>query len=203
MADFLRSDSLVFIPHQQVTRPGSVIGSEVAFATRLSLQIVCYHAPVDAVANTEPGNFLIQSNPSAAPDNQDWATVARFAADTGLPQSEPIGAVVNPGDTLIPVTDTTGFTAGDPVYIRDFSVVTDGEWGRIRRVQTGLNMTMTDGVANAHDTLDTIFTQAEAFVFEAQLYVPSRWRVIFEYESSAGPSDVHIKATGVTIDSFQ
>ena len=197
MATFTRNAGVVFLAHQAATHPVTLVGADQDASSAIGLEIVCFHALVEAVANTNPGSFLVQGSPSTSGDD-DWATQAQFTPLITTPDSELLSGVEAIGSTVLDVASTVGFAAGQLLYIQDAGVLTDSEWRLCESVNAGVSVDIVDGLTNAKDASDTIWNDAEVFTFRLTTNVLPRYRVIFQHEGAVA-ANAHVKATGTII----
>jgi len=188
--DSSKEGGISILDHQAVTHPNTVKGEDVDVRTLDAATIVCFHAPVEAVPNTNPGKFLIQVSGVNSGD-VDWATVAEHVANTGTPATEnmnPIGS----GHTTFTVASTAGFAAGDMLYLQDISDVVGGEWEQCKSIVVDASISIIDGLSTAKDTGDVAWNNAEVFITQLDLAAIVRVRVIFQHEGTAG-ANAHVK----------
>jgi hypothetical protein len=191
----------VALAHQAVTHPTTVVGSALDVSTKLAMTIALFHASVEAVANTNPGKFLIQVS-GAASGNEDWATIYEFDATISTADSEGINATEPVGETALAVdAATAGFVANDILYIQDTTVVADGEWARCREIVTDTTIDLVDGLTNQKDNADVIWNDADIWTCQLDLTAVGRVRVVFQSEGAAG-ANCHIKAMAIYGDAI-
>lgn len=202
MATFTPSKTAgtTILNHQAVTHPDTVKGSAQDVSTKLAATIICFHASVEVQANTNPGTFLIQVSGSASGD-EDWATAAQFTAMVSTADTEAMTATEPQGETVLAVASTSGFVAGDGLYIQDTGTLADSEWARCQEFVTNTSINLIDGLTNQKDSADVIWNDAEIFVCTLDLTAVTRLRVVFQHEGATG-ANVHIKAMMVTGDSI-
>jgi len=189
----------VVLAHQAITHPATVKGAAQA-GGKVKAVIEMFHAPVEAAANTNPGQFLVQVSQVASGD-EDWATVWSGAATISTADTEPMTATEPVGETVLAVASTTGFVANDPLYVQDTGVVDAGEWARCNRIVSNTSIDLIDGLTNQKDNADVIWNDADIFVYELDLGAIARWRVIFQHQGAAG-ADCHVKAIATVQDSW-
>jgi hypothetical protein len=177
-----------------------VKGAAQDVSTKISATILCFHASVQAVENTNPGKFLVQVSGSSSGD-EDWATIAEFTAQVSTADTEALTATEPAAETVLAVASTTGFVAGDWVYIQDAGVLADSEWGRLQEVVTDTSLNLIDGLTNGKDASDFVWNDAEIFIAQLDLSAVGRLRVVFQHEGAAG-ANAHVKALMVTADSI-
>jgi hypothetical protein len=200
MATITKTAGTAVLAHQAVTHPDTVKGSAQDVSTKLAATIICFHASVEATANTNPGSFLVQVSGSASGD-EDWATVAQFTATSSTADDEAMTATEPAGETVLAVASTTGFVAGDTLYIQDVGTVADSEWAKCQEIVTNTSVNLIDGLTNAKDSSDKIWNDADIFTCSLDLTAISRLRVVFHHEGAAG-ANCHVKALMVTGDSI-
>jgi len=200
MANISKTAGIAVLAHQALTHPDTVKGSAQDVSTKLAATILCFHASVEAAANTNPGSFLVQVSGAASGD-EDWATVAQFTAQVSTADTEAMTATEPAAETVLACASTTGFVAGDNLYIRDSGTLADSEWAKCQEIVTNTSINLIDGLTVQKDNADVIWNDAEIFVCSLDLTAISRLRVIFQHEGAAG-ANVHVKALMVTGDSI-
>ena len=200
MATIAKTAGAAVLAHQAITHPDTVKGSAQDVSTKLAATILCFHASVEAAANTNPGSFFVQVSGAASGD-EDWATIAQFPAMVSTADTEAMTATEPAAETVLACASTTGFVAGDNLYIQDASVVADGEWGKCQEIVTNTSINLIDGLTTQKDNADVIWNDAEIFAASLDLTAVSRLRVVFQHEGAAG-ANVHVKALMVTGDSI-
>lgn len=199
-ATYSKTAGTAILAHQAVTHPDTVAGSAQDVSTALAATIIMFHALVEATANTNAGSFLVQVSGSDS-GNEDWATVAQFTANSTTADTEAMTATEPAGETVLAVASTTGFVAGDLLYIQDAGTVADGEWARCQEIVTDTSINLIDGLTNAKDSSDVIWNDANVFVAQLDLIAVTRVRVVFQHEGATG-ANVHVKALMITGDSI-
>ena len=199
MANITKSYGIA-LAHQAVTHPATVVGSALDVSTKLGLTLALFHASVEAVANTNPGKFLVQLS-GAASGNEDWVTVYTFDATISTADTEAMTATEPIGETALAVTSTAGFVANDLLYIQDTGTLANSEWGRCREIVTNTTINLVDGLTNAKDSSDIIKNDADMFTCQLDLTAVARARVVFQHEGTAG-ANCHIKAMAIYGDSI-
>lgn len=190
----------VALAHQAVTHPATVVGSALDVSTKLAMTLALFHASVEAVANTNPGKFLVQIS-GAASGNEDWVTIYEFDATVSTADTEAMTATEPIGETSLAVASTTGFVVNDILYIQDTGVLADSEWGRCREITGTPTIDLVDGLTNQKDNADVIWNDADMFTCQLDLTSVGRVRVVFQHEGAAG-ANCHIKAQAIYGDSI-
>lgn len=203
MATFTASKTAgtAVLSHQAVTHPDTVKGSAQDVSTKVGrATIICFHGLVEATANTNGGSFYVQVSGSGSGD-EDWATVAQFTAAAVTAATEAMTATEPAAETVLAVASTTGFAAGNMLYIQDTTTVADSEWGQCQEIVTNTSINLIDGLTNQKDSADVIWNEAEIFVCTVDLMGVTRLRVVFQHEGATG-ANCHVKALMVTGDSI-
>ena len=200
MATISKTDGIAILAHQAVTHPDTVKGSAQDVSTKLAATIILFHASVEAVANTNPGKFLVQISGSASGD-EDWATIDEFDATISTADTEAMTDTEPTGETSLAVASTTGFVANDILYIQDTGVLADSEWARCQDIVTDTSIDLIDGLTNAKDSSDVIWNDADVFTCQIDLTAVTRVRVVFQHEGAAG-ANCHVKGLLITGDSI-
>jgi hypothetical protein len=200
MATPSKTGGTVLLSHQAVTHPDTIVGDAQDVSTKFKVRVYCYHSSVEAAANTNPGSFLIMTSPVASGD-EDWAIEVKFDAQVSTADTEALSGSESAGATVLEVASTTGFVAGDNLYIQDTGTVADGEWNRCQEIVTNTSINLIFGLTNAKDSADVVWNDAEVFTADIDVADAIRLRVVFQHEGAAGVN-VHVKAFMVTLDSI-
>ena len=200
MATITKTQGTSVLTHQAVSHPDTVKGSAQDVSTKLAATILLFHALVEATANTNAGSFYVQVSASSSGD-EDWVTVAQFTANTSTPDTEAMTATEPAAETTLAVASTTGFVAGDLLYIEDTGTVGDSEWAMCQEIVTNTSIILVDGLTNEKDSSDVIWNDANLFVCQLDLTAVGRVRVMFQHEGATG-ANCHVKAMMVTGDSI-
>lgn len=201
----VKTDSVTVLSHQAVTHPVTVVGSAIDCRTKRSVTIFLYHAYVEAAADTDFGKFLIQVRPDTGEGaaTEHWASVVELGAKnplTPFAATRALSGTEGIGDTSLAVSATTGFAAGDLIYIQDTGTLADSEWNRLKTLVANTNLQLLDGLTNAKDSADVIWGSASKFVVTLSLESIESFRVVWQHEGATGANG-HIKALAVTYDS--
>ncbi len=188
MADFTQSKSAI-ISHQAVTNPESVKGSAVDIREALDALIVIRHAYIEAVdpGGIEPEFHVMASlDQTASPPADSWFKVVSFkATDPGAaPATEAMTATEPAAETSLACASTTGFAAGDEIYVRDTSTEANSEWHVIDKIVTNTSIDIFEGLVNQKDNADIIWGSAQAF----RIPIPGNVGHINVYYSNEGSS---------------
>lgn len=187
------------LTHQAVTHPDTVKGSAVDVSTKMGATVFLFHASVEAAANTNPGTFRVEGSAAASGD-EDWVTLAEVAATISTADTEAMTATEPSGETVLAVASTTGFVAGDRLYIQDTGTLADSEWARCQEIVSNTSINLIDGLTTGKDSADVIWNDADAWAIYVDLSGITRIRAVFQHEGAVG-ANVHVKGTMVTLDS--
>ena len=177
-----------------VTHPGNVKGTTLDVSTKLSATIDMFAARVEATANTNAGTFYVRTSAQASGD-QDWATKFKFTMNSGtVPAGVALGANESIGDTVIELASTTGFVAGDLIYLKD-GTLSESEFRYIRSLVANTSVTLFDGLTAAKTiTTDFAWPEAEHFGVTIDLTSVRRLRVDFVHELGTPAANCDVKA---------
>ena len=199
MATISKTADIAILAHTAITHPDTLVGSAQDVSTKLAATIVLFHCSVEATANTNSGVFLIQVSGSAS-GNEDWVTIVSFAATVSTADTEALTATEPVGETVLAVASTTGFVAGDYVYIQN-TTLASGEWGRLQEIVTNTSLNLMDGLTNQQTNTSVAWNDADIFIAQVDLTAVTRIRVVFQHEGATG-ANVHVKGLMVTGDSI-
>lgn len=137
-----------------------------------------HHAYVEVATPTNPPSFYIQVNLGTT--DESWVTVAQFTASNAAVVVENLTATEPAAETVMTVVSTTGFVAGDYIYIDDVGTPANSEWHQVQQLDSvGTDITLTAGLVTEKDTSDNIYSEAETFTMRLDLSGVARWRVIY------------------------
>lgn len=188
------------LSHQAVTHPDTVKGSATDVSSKIGLAtIICFHASVEATANTNAGLFLIQGSGSASGD-EDWAILAQVQATVSTADTEAMTATEPAAETVLAVASTTGFAANDLLYIQH-TTVGNGEWARCQEIVTNTSINLIDGLTNEQTSSSVIWNDADVVPVQIDITGLTRVRVVFQHEGAVG-ANCHVKALMVTLDTY-
>ena len=200
MSAFNKTQGITILTHQAVAHPGTVKGDIQDVSTKLSATLILSHASVEAAANTNPGTFHVRISASASGD-EDWVTIQKFTAQVSTADTEALTATEPSGETVLACTSTTGFAAGDGLYIQDTEKVVNSEWRVCQEIVTNTSINLLDGLARRKESSDVVWNDAEIFHMQLDLSSVGRLSVFFQHEGASG-ANVHVKAMMITGDSI-
>lgn len=197
-----KTDSVSVIAHQSAVHPTTIVGSAIDATTKYKADVYLYHGYVEAVADTNPGKFLVQVRPDngAGTVTEHWITVATLPAAGTTPDTEAMTATEPVGETVMAVASTTGFAVEDELYIQDTVTLADSEWATCRTFATNVSITLIDGLTTQKDSADVIWNDARKWVVPIDLSAAESFRVVWIHEGATGANG-HVKALAITYDS--
>ena len=201
MTVIAKTQGIELVAHQAVTHPGTVVGSAYDVTGAMAASIFCYHAFVEAAANTNPGSFLIQASPHDT-GNETWATISTIGTSITTADTEAMTATEPVGETSLAVAFTTDFVPGDILYIQDTGTLANSEWNRCQEIVTDTSIELIDGLTNAKDSSDIIWNDAQQTVVTLDTTAYRRLRVVFQHEGAAG-ANVHIHVLMILAERVQ
>lgn len=197
-----KTDSVEVLAHQAATHPITIKGSAIDCRTKRAAVVFLYHGYVEATADTNPGVFKVQVRPDPGDGtvNEHWITVAEFAVKGTTPDTEAMTATEPIGETVLAVASTSGFVAGDLLYVQDTGTLADSEWGECQEVVSNTSIDLVDGLTAAKDSSDVIWNDSSRFVCALDLNGIESFRVVWSHEGGTGANG-HVKAIASTYDS--
>lgn len=188
------------ISHQAITHPDTVKSSAIDVSTKLAATLFLFWASVEAAANTNAGSFLIFASAASSGD-EDWTLIRRVITPGGTAATEAMTATEPVAETVLACASTTGFAAGDVLYVQDTGTLADSEWNWCQEIVTNTSINLLWGLTNQKDNADVIWNAAMVAAVELDLSAISRLMVVFQHEGATGANG-HIKATMVSADSL-
>lgn len=179
-------------------------GVEIDVSGKFSAEIVAYHCPVEiATANTNPGTFHVMLNPFDSGVDEGWAEYGSgFTPPASTNADQLLSGAQSAGDTVMLVSDTTGFVLSDHLYVQDVGTLADGEFGH-QAVGLVINtsITLLDALEKAKTSSDKIWNDA----FEIPITVPVesalRLRLDFTHFGAVG-ANCHVLGMVTHLDSI-
>lgn len=195
MSDLTQSATQTIIAHSALTHPAMLEGTPVACAGYLAGLIVVKIANIEVTANATGVKVWIQGSFETTGDDA-WFDLLTFDGSTAAAESEALTATEPVAETVIACASTTNLTVGDWIYIRDGSVVADGEWHKITKVVTNTSIHIDYGLLVQKDSADTIYTEADVWKAFVSLEGLKRVNVLVVHEAATG-SDLHVLVQAV------
>ena len=119
---FWKQEFRSLLAHQAATHEITIAGAPIDVDGKWKATVWCLHALVEAAANTNPGQFLVQGNALQA-GSAEWATLVPFTVTNATPATEAMTATEPAGETVLAVASTAGFAAGNEIYVANSTVV--------------------------------------------------------------------------------
>lgn len=160
MSTFAKTVQSDLIALQSVAANSVVVGSPVDVSAKLGGLIHARFGRRSATSGTAGVNIRLESSHSASGDNS-WFPFAQFTTAFVACDTEAVSGTVSSGTNVITVASTSGFTAGDVVFI-DNGTIGNSEWGRVKSIVTNTSITIEDNLVNAQ-TGATLYDSAEIF----------------------------------------
>lgn len=182
----------------------TAIGSDLDVKTSLSAGIYIYHANIETTANATGVEYILQGRWSTgATSDEDWVDILTFQTGVVAAVATEIAGNEAAGQTSITVDadPTAAFTRGIKCYVEDKSVVADGEWAIVDHSVAVTDVFIVDGLTNAKDASDTMWTQAEMYYTTVGLGGFNFVRMLMQHTAVTG-SNIHFKAEMVEVTSF-
>lgn len=202
MANFTVTTVADTIAKQRLAHPGHVIGTtEVPAEGSILAKIWMYHALHEVQVNTNPGSFYIQTRGEAV--NDQWMSVAQFTVSDGTAATIDLTATEAIGETVLAVSNSSGFAAGDYIFVDDATADTDDEWHLIAQIDSvGTDLTLAEGLVAAKASGDDAWTLAEGFYYELNLAGVFEYRVVYIHRGGTG-ADVALWVRFVEATDFE
>lgn len=171
------------------------LGSALDVSTAMGGLVYVRFGRRAATAAGAGANIRLEASHSASADNS-WYPFAVFTTAFAAASDQAVNGVVAAGATAITVTDTTGFTAGDLIFI-DNGTIGNSEWARIKTISGGVSVTVEDALVNAA-TSCTIYDSAEIY---APVAIPEgAYRIRCVVDASLFTQACAVEARYSTID---
>lgn len=190
--------------HVGATASGTTIGADIDIRTFLSAGFHIFHANVETTANATGVEYKIQVRYStAATSDEDWITLYTFQTGTTAAVAAEIAGTEAAGQTSIDVDadPTAAFTRGIVCYVQDTTTVADSEWAQVDFSVAVTTVNLVDGLTNAKDSADTIWTKAETNYSTHDLGGYSWVRAVVVHTAATG-SNIEFKVEMVQVTDF-
>lgn len=199
-----KTQDISVITLQKLTvAPRVLISSVLNVASAFSAGLYIRLGRVTTSAFTASVNIRIEASPTSS-GNTHWHPVngAQFTSALGSSvASQALTAASVVGDKTLTMAATTNFAVGDLVFIDDTVDVTKGEFGRIASINTGVSITLEEGLTYAHAvTTTTVYDQAEQYYAQIDCQDKGRLRLVIDGAGAA--QNFAIDAMAVTEDSI-
>lgn len=179
-------DDVELIALQLVTSaPRVVISSELDTTNLTSISVTIHLGRQTETAFTAGVNFRIEMSPAPS-GTGNWHVITQFTSALGSSvASQAVGAAgAAAGQKVIPMTDTTGFSAGDMIFIQN-ATLANSEFHRISAVTTNTSITIEDNLQNSQPATSTVYDQAESYYALIDTSSIKRMRVVIDGSGAA------------------
>lgn len=178
---------------------GTVLISDVQdVSTKLAATIFIHFAKVDPNALTTGCEIRIEASAKATGDDQ-WFPIQTFRSSIAAPVQEQLTGTNNSGDTVLEMVSTTGFAAGQIVFIEASPDVSVSEWARINAVTLNTSVTLVDTLTLSQ-TGSELWSGAEMYVAQVDLTAIGRIRMVADASNTG--RNVVVQAHMVTGDTI-
>ncbi len=176
--------------HTAATLSGLTIGGDKDVKTSLSAIVYIYHAPVETVTPLGTEYKIQIRGATGATSDEDWVTFHTYVTGLTAAVAAEVAGNEAAGQTSIDVDadPTTAFVRGADIYIQDTTTVADSEWGEVDFSVAVTTVNLVDGLTNAKDAADTLWTQAEKVAIYVPLDGVSFIRCIVQHIGATGPN---------------
>lgn len=155
-----------------------VISSELPVTNVTSASIMIHMGRTVTTAFTAGINFRIEASSQSSGDGH-WYPITIFTSALGSSvATEAVSAAAVAGQNVIPMADTTGFVAGDIIFIQN-TTIGNSEFARVALVTAATSITIEDNLVNTQTT-STVFDQAELYYAQIDCSSIIRLRLVVD-----------------------
>lgn len=198
MATFSKTQGTSVLALQSVASGAVLISSAQDVSTKIAVTLFIHFGRRAATALTVGAQIRIEASSKASGDGH-WYPLFIYTTDIAAASDQAVNGTCNSGQAVIPMTDTTGFVAGDIIYI-DNGTIGNSEWGRIKSIVGNTSVTIEDNLVNAQ-TGATVYDQAQIFrAVDINCRAIGRLRVVVD-NTGTGQA-IAVEADMVSADSF-
>lgn len=198
-SSFTKTIQTALLSLQSVASNTVVKSSELAVTSTLAASIYIHFGRRAATALTTGMIFRVEGSAKSSGDGH-WFVIggAQFQTNIDSVGDEAVSGTCNAGQNEIAMASTTGFSAGDLVYI-DNSTIANSEWHRIKSVTTNTKIVLEDNLVNAQ-TGSTVYAGAQMFTANVDLSGVRRLRLVANGYGTG--QAVAVEAEIITCDSI-
>jgi hypothetical protein len=162
---------------QSVAASSVLISSALLVPTTFAATMMIRFGRRIATAAGAGVNFRIEGSSRASGDGF-WTPLDVFQSDFVAATAQAATGTNNAGQKVITMAVTTGFAAGQIVYI-DNTTIGNSEWGRIKSVSGGVSITLEDNLQNAQNAgAATVYNKAEMYASVLDLTAMKQLRLV-------------------------
>jgi len=202
MATVTKTVATSVLSLQQMAALGTLKSAVQTVTTKFAAQLGVHLGRDDTGGALPVGvTFRVEASMKSSGDDQ-WFPLAEYTSGTTTPSDELLTAGSEPaGSTVLECANTTGFTAGDLILIKN-TTIANSEFARIVSIVTNTSVTVLDAITNAQ-TGSTIYDQAEFWSPVVDLLNVTRLRLHADASFTGGTGrTVVIEAYMNTCDSI-
>ena len=174
------------------------LGTALDVSTKMGGLVYVRFGRRAATAAGAGANLRLEASHSATLDNS-WYPFAIFTTAFAACSDEAVTASAASGQKVISCASTTGFTAGDIIFI-DNTTIGNSEWARIKSIEGTPSVTVEDNLVNTHSSIATMYDSAEIYAPVAFPEGASRIRLVVD--ASLFTQACAVEARYSTIDSI-
>lgn len=201
MANYTKTSGVTVIALVAVTNPSYVQSNEIPIDSTISISLGLFVGRVAATADTNPATYYVERNMNATGD-EGWESMLSFKPVAATAATEALDAIAAAGQKVITVASTTGFVAGDQVYVEDTVTIGNGEFHTVDSISAGVSITLRDNLVTAKPASAVIWGAADWFpVTNLDLSSVKRLRVTYDNRGATAVT-THIKVPATTCDSI-
>lgn len=198
MATYSKTQGTSVLSLQSVASAAVLISSAIDVSSVIAATMFIHFGRRAASALTAGVQFRVEASSKSSGDGH-WYPLFTYTSDIAAASDEAVSGTVNAGTNVITVASTTGFTAGDLIYI-DNGTIGNSEWGRVKSISTNVSITIEDNLVNAQ-TCATMYDQAQIFrPVDINCRAIGRLRLVVD--NTASGQAVAVEAHIVTATSF-
>jgi len=180
---------------QNAVREGATTDVSGCYAATLHIDI----ALTSATAHT--GTRIVVQVSSEESGDEGWTDLSEFVGPIGTADAEALTATEPVAETVIACASTTGLYDDDGsrwIFIED-NTVANSELIYVVSHSANASVTAQDGLANEHDTSDTMYDIAKRYIITLPM-TANRVRVIYDntYDSDGATVHTHTRISKVT-----
>jgi len=197
MASFTKTVQTALLAIQSVAASSVAASSAFDMSGKMGGLVYVRFGRRAATAAGAGVNIRVEASKAASGDNS-WFPIAIFTTAFAAAADEAVNGTVAAGATAITMASTTGFTAGDVIFIYN-TTIGNSEWARVKSISANVSVTVEDALVNAA-TGATCYDSAEIFPPVAIPEQTIRVRVVAD--GSLFTQAFAIEAALTTVDSF-
>ncbi len=192
MSDYTQAQ-LELLAHQELTHPGTIVGTPVDVSSALSGVAYVWLARIETTADLVAGLDYIDLQISPDATGNNWVSYLQLAPETTASASVAVATSEDIGSTVIEVGSTTGFDASDLIYIKAAAGIANSEWCEVASIVASTSINLVDGLLAAKAQNDVIYDRASRWKVFLDFAGVMRVRAVVKHQGATG-SDWRVKA---------